>query len=227
MVADPAAIALELAEARAAHASLAKQVTSRMRELDEQWRQAKPADRLLAVQRLLQTGALSQAHTELLEAKNERVRTLMGRARTDRKKLDQLQREGAVTHELQHNLFRLELDAQRAEQDRDEAIDQCDLRGPLYFCGETFVRNAPFAAGQLPLKEMAAKLQGLEQQIGDLEKLDRKGVRFTKTLPDGREATLIRMLPALTQEGEPALDSVTDDELPPPAPGFDDPTTVG
>ncbi|HEY4223146.1 MAG TPA: hypothetical protein VGO62_17430, partial [Myxococcota bacterium] len=208
----------ELAEARAAHASLLKQIAQRMRQLDELWRTARAADRLLAVQRLLQTGALSQMHATELEEKNERVRELMGRARTDKKRIEQQEKSGAPQHDVKHQLFRLELDAQRAEQERDELIDERDLRGPLYFCGETFVRSDPFGAGELPLKDMAAKVQHLEQRIAELVKLERKGVRFTTTTPDGREQTLIRMLPALTQEGEPQIDDVSDDELPPVGP---------
>ena len=56
-------VALELEEARAAHAKLVALIEQRMRQLDELWRTAKPADRLLAVQRLIQTGALSQRVT--------------------------------------------------------------------------------------------------------------------------------------------------------------------
>ena len=217
---DPATVALELTEARASHAALLTQMSTRMRELDDLWRKAKPADRLLAVQRLLQTGALSKKHTADLESKNERVRELMGKGRTDRKKLERAIVDKTATHDQQHRVFRMELDAQRAEQERDELVDEMNLRGPLYFCGETFVRTDPFAAGQLPLKDMAAKAQGLEQKIVELEKLDRKGVRFTKTSSDGREQTLIRMLPALTAEGDAhhsgdsVSSDVSSDELP-------------
>lgn len=228
---DPAEAQLELAEARAAHASLLKQIAQRMRQLDELWRAAKSADRLLAVQRLIQTGALSKERAATLETKNERVRTLMGQARTDRKKIEKLQKDGVPVMDLQHALFKVELDAQRAEQERDEVVDEFDLRGPLYFCGETFVRSDPFGAGELPLKDMAAKAQTLEQRINELAKYDRKGVRFTTTTPDGREKTLIRMLPALTQEGDAPAEE-PEDELPAIGPDAkagdaDDPTSVG
>lgn len=226
---DPGTIVLELTEARAGHGALLKQMSMRMRELDDLWRTAKPADRLLAVQRLLQTGALSKKHTADLETKNERVRELMGKARNEKKKLERTSGDGVATHEQQHRVFRMELDAQRAEQERDELVDELNLRGPLYFCGETFVRTDPFGVGELPLKDMAAKAQGLEQKIAELEKLDRKGVRFTKTTADGREQTLIRMLPALTAEGDAHLGDVSDDELPLVGPdaGLDDNTDIG
>lgn len=205
---DPSAIALELEEAKAAHAKLVALIEQRMRELDELWRTAKPADRLLAVQRLLQTGALATKINAELEVRNERVREKMSLARTDRKKLERLVAEGAPDTkenlDLRHKVFRLELDAQRAEQERDEYIDEQDLRGPLYFCGETFVRTEPFAPHEAPLKDLAPRAKMLEEVVKDLERrAPRKGARFTTTLPDGREKTLIRMLPALSMESEP------------------------
>ncbi|HEY4222036.1 MAG TPA: hypothetical protein VGO62_11845, partial [Myxococcota bacterium] len=86
-----------------------------MRQLDELWRTARSADRLLAVQRLIQTGALSKRHAAELEEKNERVRELMGRARTDKKRIEQQDKSGGgAHHDVKHQLFRVELDAQRA-----------------------------------------------------------------------------------------------------------------
>lgn len=201
-------LALELEEARAAHAKLVALIEQRMRQLDEMWRTAKPADRLLAVQRLIQTGALAQKVTAELEVRNERVREKMSNARTDRKKLERLVADGAPDTkenlDLRHKVFRLELEAQRAEQERDECIDEQDLRGPLYFCGETFVRSEPFAPHEAPLKDLAPRAKGLAEVIADLERrAPRKGARFTTTTPDGREKTLIRMLPALSMESEP------------------------
>lgn len=201
-------VALELEEARAAHAKLVALIEQRMRQLDELWRTAKPADRLLAVQRLIQTGALAQKVTAELEVRNERVREKMSNARTDRKKLERLVAEGAPDTkenlDLRHKVFRLELDAQRAEQERDEYIDEQDLRGPLYFCGETFVRTEPFAPHEAPLKDLAPRAKTLGELVVDLERrAARTGARFTTTLPDGREKTLIRMLPALSMESEP------------------------
>jgi hypothetical protein len=201
-------IALELEEARAAHAKLVSLIEQRMRQLDELWRTAKPADRLLAVQRLIQTGALAQKVTAELEVRNERVREKMSNARTDRKKLERLVAEGAPDTkenlDLRHKVFRLELEAQRAEQERDEYIDEQDLRGPLYFCGETFVRTEPFAPHEAPLKDLAPRAKALAEVLADLERrAPRKGARFTTTTPDGREKTLIRMLPALSMESEP------------------------
>lgn len=201
-------LALELEEARAAHAKLVALVEQRMRQLDELWRTAKPADRLLAVQRLIQTGALPPKITAELESRNERVREKMSNARTDRKKLEKLVAEGAPDTkenlDLRHKVFRLELEAQRAEQERDEFIDEQDLRGPLYFCGETFVRTEPFAPNEAPLKDLAPRVKALGDVVADLERrAPRKGARFTTTTPDGREKTLIRMLPALSMESEP------------------------
>lgn len=201
-------VALELEEARAAHAKLVALIEQRMRQLDELWRTAKPADRLLAVQRLIQTGALPQKVTVELEVRNERVREKMSNARTDRKKLERLVAEGASDTkenlDLRHKVFRLELDAQRAEQERDEYIDEQDLRGPLYFCGETFVRTEPFAPHEAPLKDLAPRAKTLGDLVADLERrATRTGARFTTTTPDGREKTLIRMLPALSMESEP------------------------
>jgi hypothetical protein len=201
-------LALELEEARAAHAKLVALIEQRMRQLDELWRTAKPADRLLAVQRLIQTGALAQTITAELEVRNERVREKMSIARADRKKLERLIAEGAPDTkenlDLRHKVFRLELDAQRAEQERDEYIDEQDLRGPLYFCGETFVRVEPFAPHEAPLKDLAPRAKALGDVLVDLERrATRKGARFTTTTPDGREKTLIRMLPALSMESEP------------------------
>lgn len=201
-------LALELEEARVAHAKLVALVEQRMRQLDELWRTAKPADRLLAVQRLIQTGALPPKLTAELEARNERVRAKMSSARTDRKKLERLIAKGAPDTkenlDLRHKVFRLELDAQRAEQERDEFIDEHDLRGPLYFCGETFVRPEPFAPSEAPLKDLAPRVKALGDVVADLERrAPRKGARFTTTTPDGREKTLIRMLPALSMESEP------------------------
>jgi hypothetical protein len=201
---DSGAIALELEEARAAHEKLVATIEQRMRELDDLWRLAKPADRLLAIQRLIQTGALDPKVTGDLEAMNERVRELMSQARTNRKKLERLVAGGSDDHELRHSLMRLELEAQKAEQQRDTFIDEHDLRGPLYFCGETFVRSDPFAADEAPLKELAPRAKAIEELVKDLErKAPRKGVRFTTKTADGREQTLIRMLPALSMESEP------------------------
>ena len=108
-------LALELEEARAAHAKLVALIEQRMRQLDEMWRTAKPADRLLAVQRLIQTGALAQKVTAELEVRNERVREKMSNARTDRKKLERLVADGAPDTkenlDLRHKVFRLELEA--------------------------------------------------------------------------------------------------------------------
>lgn len=201
-------LALELEEARAAHAKLVALIEQRMRQLDDLWRTAKPADRLLAVQRLIQTGALAQKITAELEVRNERVREKMSNARTDRKKLERLVAEGAPDTkenlDLRHKVFRLELEAQRAEQERDEYIDEQDLRGPLYFCGETFVRTDPFGPNEAPLKDLAPRAKALAEVVADLERrAPRKGARFTTTTPDGREKTLIRMLPALSMESEP------------------------
>ena len=201
---DPAALALELEEARAAHAKLLVLISKRMRQCDALWRTAKPADRLLAVQRLVQTGALTKEQVAELEPKNERVRELMSAARTERKKLEKLTAEGKADADLKHRVFKLELDAQHAEQERDEIVDERDLRGPLYFIGETFVRTDPFTAEEPPLKDLATRAKALEEKLKELE--PRKGARYTKTLPDGREKTLIRLLPALTAEG----DSVND-----------------
>lgn len=203
MPGDSAAIALELQEARAAHNKLAAMMDVRMRELDGLWRQAKPADRLLAVQRLVQTGALDEQATAAIEVKNERVRDLMGKARTERRRLEKLIAEGVEDRDLRHKVFLLELDLQRAEQERDEQIDEKDLRGALYFCGETFVRTAPFDANEPPLKDLALRLKVVEERLKDLERLaPRNGAKFMKKGPDGREKTLIRMLPALTLEGD-------------------------
>lgn len=206
---DPVALQLDLEEARAAHTKLVATIEQRMRELDELWRTAKPADRLLAVQRLLQTNALSQKIGAELEVRNERVRERMSLARTDRKKLERqmAESEKGETKELldlRHKVFRLELDAQRAEQERDEFIDDNDLRGPLYFCGETFVRTEPFGPHEAPLKDLAPRAKALEEVVRDLERrAERKGARFTTVTPDGREKTLIRMLPALSMEADP------------------------
>lgn len=200
---DPAALALELEEARAAHTKLTAVMDARMRELDALWRQAKPADRLLAVQRLLQTNALAPDAAAAVEARNERVRELMAKARTERRRLEKLTAEGVEDRDLRHKVFLLELDLQRAEQERDEIVDDNDLRGPLYFCGETFVRSTPFGASELPLKDLALRAKMLEERLKDLERhAPRRGAKFIKKGPDGREKTLIRMLPALTLEGD-------------------------
>jgi hypothetical protein len=200
---EPAEIVLELEEARAAHAKATALLESRMRDLDELWRQAKPTDRLLAVQRLVQTKALEDEQVAAVEAKNERVRDVMGRARSERRRLEKLLESGGDDHELRHKVFLLELDLQRAEQERDELIDSSDLRGALYFCGETFVRTAPFAAGEEALNDLAARLRNLEERARELERAaPRRGAKYISKGPDGRERTLIRMLPALTMEGE-------------------------
>lgn len=205
---DQESLLFALEEARAAHAKLLAAIDQRMRDLDDLWRTAKPADRLLAVQRLIQTGALSQKLTGELEVRNERVRERMSVARTDRKKLERLLAqggpEGREHSDLRHGVLRLELEAQRAEHDRDEFMDNEDLRGPLYFCGETFVRVDPFAPDEAPLKELASRAKALEEIVKDLERrAPRKGARFMTTTADGREKTLIRMLPALSMESDP------------------------
>lgn len=197
---DPASIALELDEARAGLKRASGQMRDRMRLLDELWAKARPADRLLAVQRMLQSGAIEKPLADEIENKNELVRELLGRSRHDRKKSEATPND----HDLRHRVFRLELECQRAEKERDELIDDHDLRGPLYFCGETFVRSDPFGAGEVALKDLAARIQILQERIGELEKLDRRGVRFTVKESDGRERTLIRLLPALTMSGEGA-----------------------
>lgn len=195
---DPASIALELDEARAALKRASVQMHDRMRQLDELWAKARPADRLLAIQRMLQSGAIAKEIADEIENKNELVRELLGRSRHDRKKSE----ANPNDHDLKHRVFRLELECQRAEQDRDELVDNNDLRGPLYFCGETFVRSDPFGASEVPLKDLATRIQVLQERIAELEKLDRRGVRFTVKETDGRERTLIRLLPALTMSGE-------------------------
>lgn len=205
---DLESLALALEEARAALTKLVASIEQRMRDLDSMWRTAKPADRLLAVQRLLQTGALSAPLNAELEVKNERVRERMSLARTDRKRLERLLGQGGVEgrehSDLRHSVLRLELDAQRAEQERDEFMDTEDLRGPLYFCGETFVRTEPFAPDEAPLKDLAAQVKNLEAIVSDLERrAPRKGARFMTRTADGREKTLIRMLPALSMESDP------------------------
>ncbi|MCC7072087.1 MAG: hypothetical protein IT383_12235 [Deltaproteobacteria bacterium] len=199
---DPTSVALELDEARAALKRASGQMHDRMRQLDELWAKAKPADRLLAVQRLVQSGALEKAVNDEIDVKNELVRELLGHVRHDRKKSE----NNPGDHDLRHRLFLLELQCQRAEQERDEAIDKSDLRGPLYFCGETFVRSDPFGPGETALKDLATRIQFLQERVTELEKMDRRGARFTAVQPDGRELTLIRMLPALTMSGEGAPD---------------------
>lgn len=198
MSADPG-LALELDEARTSHKRLLTALSARMRQLDEMWRRAKPTDRLLAVQRLLQSGALKRTVAADLETRNEAVRTLLARARVDRKKSE----ANPEDFDLKHALFKLELDLQTAESERDTLIDEADLRGPLYFCGETFVRDMAFGPDELPLKDLAERARLLEDRIGELtRRVERKGVRFTSQGDDGRERTLIRMLPALTMTGE-------------------------
>ena len=207
---DLEAFELALEESRAAHATLVASINQRMRDLDDLWRTAKPTDRLLAVQRLVQTGALPPKQNDELEVKNERVRERMSLARTDRNKLERLLAQGELRGSedsaLRHRVFLLELEAQRAEQERDEYMDEEDLRGPLYFCSETFVRLEPYAADEAPLKDLAPRAQALAEVVKDLERrAPRKGARFTTTTPDGREKTLIRMLPALSMESDPVL----------------------
>lgn len=211
---DPTSIALELDEARAGLKRAGVQMHDRMRQLDELWAKAKPADRLLAVQRMVQSGALQKQLNDEIELKNELVRELLGRVRHDRKKSE----ANPADHDLRHRVFLLELSCQRAEQERDELIDNNDLRGPLYFCGETFVRSDPFGPGETALKDLATRIQFLQGRVEELEKLDRRGVRFTAVQPDGRELTLIRMLPALTMSGEGA--SLRSE--PPQQPSLDD-----
>ena len=205
---DPAALALALETARGVHAQLVASIQRRMRELDALWRTAKPADRLLAVQRLIQANALPAKVNRELEAKNERVRETMSLARTERRKLERLVQEGSETREtsgLRHSMLRLELDAQHAEQERDEFLDEQDLRGPLYFCGETFVRSEPFSPDESSLKDLAPRAKALEERVIDLqERVPRKGARFMTRTDDGSEKTLIRLLPALTMDTEPA-----------------------
>ena len=199
---DPTSVALELDEARVALKRLSSQMHDRMRQLDELWARARPADRLLAVQRLVQSGALQKELSDQIENKNELVRELLGRSRHDRKKSE----SNPGDHDLRHRVFRLELECQRAEKERDELIDDHDLRGPLYFCGETFVRSDPFGPNETALKDLATRLQFVQDRVVELEKVDRRGARFTRKEPDGRERTLIRMLPALTMSGEGAAD---------------------
>ena len=201
-VPDPTSVALELDEARAGLKRASSQMHDRMRQLDELWARARPADRLLAVQRMVQSGALPKGIADTIENQNELVRELLGRSRHDRKKSD----ASPGDHDLRHRVFRLELECQRAEKERDQLIDDNDLRGPLYFCGETFVRSDPFGPGEVPLKDLATRIQLVQTRIDELEKIDRRGVRFTATQADGRELTLIRMLPALTLSGEGATD---------------------
>lgn len=198
MTGDPG-LALELDEARTAHKRATTQLAQRIRQLDELWQKAKATDRLLAVQRLVQSGALPRVVAGEIESKNETVRSLLARVRVDRKRADQ----SPADHELKHALFKLELDLQAAENERDALVDEEDLRGPLYFCGETFVRDAAFGPDELPLKDLAERCKGLEAKIEELaRRIDRKGVVFTSVDDSGRERTLIRMLPALTQTGE-------------------------
>jgi hypothetical protein len=210
MAHDPGDLELELDEARAAHAKLVAQIEVRMRQLDELWRVAKAADRLLAVQRLVQTGALADDVAGALDAKNERVRDLMARVRTERKKTEKNVADGIDDHDQRHKVFLLELDLQRAEQERDELVDEHDLRGPLYVCGETFVRTEPFASGESPLKDMAARAKHYEERVAELEqKAPRRGAKFIKKDAQGREKTLIRMLPALTMEADSEQEPVS------------------
>ncbi len=167
-------------------------------QLNERWRTINATDRLLAVQRLVQTGALPADVAQQLEGKNERVRALLARARVEKKRQEQ-----HPTSDLKHPVLQLQLELQSAENDRDETIDERDLRGALYFCGETFVRDTAFAADELPLKELAERIKELQDHLNDLlRRADRKGARFTSTADDGVERTLIRMLPALTLSGE-------------------------
>ena len=70
----------------------------------------------------------------------------------------------------------------------------------------------------MALRDLATRIQIVQTRIAELEKLDRRGVRFTATQADGRELTLIRMLPALTLSGEGAADR----SEPPKEPGLDD-----
>jgi len=188
----------ELGELRAARKRLAETMSRRIRELVDLCIKAKPADRLLAIQRLVQTGALEKAMADELDDKNERVREAVAKARTERKRLEKTTND----HQLRHTVFLLELDAQRKEQERDELVDKNDLRGPLYFCGETFLRTDAFGPGEVALKDLSMRAKALDERLGMLEKHARKGARFTKQGPDGREQTLIRMLPALTMTGE-------------------------
>lgn len=194
---DSASLLLELDEARAALSRLIALMGDRMRQLDEQWRSSRPPDRLLAVQRLIQTGALEPETAAMIEARNERVREHLARVRTERKETS------AGAAEQRHKLFLLELELQRAEQERDELIDEKDMRGALYLCGETFVRSTPFAAHEMPLKDLALHVRRQEERVTELERrAPRRGAKFKRLGPDGREQTLIRMLPALTMEGE-------------------------
>jgi hypothetical protein len=202
MSANPVVVASELDEARAAHAKVLKQVGKRIRALDELWPKAKPADRLLAVQRLLQTPTLDPRLAAELEAKNERVRTVLARTRTEKKKLE----AHAGDSSQHHKVLQLQLECQRAENDRDELIDESDLRGQLYFWGETFVRTTPFTPEDPALRDLATRLTHLEETIAGLEKRARTGVKFTQVDANGVERTVIRVLPALTlsEDTEPA-----------------------
>jgi hypothetical protein len=205
---DQEALALALAEARAAHGRLVATIEQRMRDLRDLWRTAKPTDRLLAVQRLMQTGGLPTDVIADIGAKNDRARKRLSLARTARKRLERLLAEGSIEvrahSDLKHTVLRLELDAQLAEQERDEYLDAKDLRGTLYFCSETFVHPEPFGADEAPLKDLAPRAKALEGLIQDLERrASRVGARFTTTTEDGREETLIRMLAPVSLEGDP------------------------
>jgi predicted nucleic acid-binding Zn-ribbon protein len=150
-----------------------------------------------ATQRLIHSGALARDVADELEGRNETVRALLARVRVERKRAEQ------NIAEARHALWKLELELQAAEKERDQLIDDRDLRGPLYFCGETFVRDRAFEADEQPLKDLAERTRALEERLDELaRRAQRAEVRFTAVDAAGRERTLIRMLPALTMTGE-------------------------
>jgi hypothetical protein len=174
-------------DARAELTQVSHAIAERRMELADAWRKAPTADRLLAVQRMLQEGGLPQDAVGRIEELHEVVRAAWAIVRADRKRTDE---------ESRHRLLRAEMDLQIAENERDRYLSESRLEIELYRAAESFIMTTKYGPDRPPLKALLLKQRALE-----LEVLSGMGAVDDDTRDD-HSTKVVRILSALTWSGE-------------------------
>jgi hypothetical protein len=162
-------------------------IAERRMELAQAWRKAPTADRLLAVQRMLQEGGLPPEAVAQIEAAHEAVRASWAIVRADRKRTDE---------ESRHRLLRAEMDLQIAENERDRFLSESRLELELYRAAESFIMETKYGPDRQPLKALLLKKHALELEVlSGMSAVD-------DDTRDDHSTKVVRILSALTWSGE-------------------------
>ena len=131
-------------------------LTQRTTQLEDGWRRAPVADRLLATQRLLQSHRLRDGHVRTLEDLNLTVQRLWTDLRRHRK-------YARDAHD-QIRIFALEEELKRVELNRDSFMDAEGLVEELFAVAETFLINRATAGGE-SFRDLVQQRDRIEARI--------------------------------------------------------------